>query len=292
LTEQRAAAASKNHATPVRLLDSAQIISDLLFLASDACQGRAPGSTGHQLAAQRVMERMRAAGVDSFGGSLLDRRMARPINGSSEIRNVVGWIKGTRYPSNFIVVSAHYDHLGIRNGKTFYGADDNASGTACLLAMAKYFKQHPHEYSLVFAAFDREESGLEGAEAFAKWFAAEKSTSNVLLNLNMDMIARSDKNEIFASGISHYPKLRYLVDAVQEKVNVALLMGHDTGNDLDDWTKQSDHHVFHKLGIPFLYLGVEDHPDYHKPTDTPGKINFSRYIENCNMIAMLLEAYQ
>jgi hypothetical protein len=292
LNEQRAAASAKDYTSPVRLLDSAQIIDDLLFLASDACEGRAPGSAGHRIAAQRIMERMRATGLDSFGGSLVDLRYGPPVNGTREIRNIAGWIKGTKYPSKFIVVSAHYDHLGIRNGKTFYGADDNASGTACLLATAKYFKQHPHQYSLVFAAFDREESGLEGAEAFAKWFSAEKGTSNIVLNLNMDMIARSDKNEIFASGIALYPKLRYLVDAVQKKTNVHLLMGHDTGNDMDDWTKQSDHYAFHKLGIPFLYLGVEDHPDYHKPTDTPGKINFSRYIENCNMVAQLLGAYK
>ena len=144
--------------------------------------------------------------------------------------------------------------------------------------------------SLIFAAFDREESGLEGAIAFVKNLPVDKK--NVVFNLNMDMIARSDKNEIFASGLSHYPANKYLVDAVQNKTNVMLLMGHDTGNNIDDWTSQSDHAAFHEAKIPFLYIGVEDHPDYHRPSDTFSKINLNSYIENCNMIALLINAYK
>jgi hypothetical protein len=285
LEEQRLALAKKPHATPVRLLDSAQVITDLVFLASDACEGRAPGSAGHRLASERILQRMRDAGVDSFDHSLLQL-----TSGTREIKNIVGFVKGEKYPGKFIVVSAHYDHLGKRGDKTYYGADDNASGTACLLGMAKYYNEHPHDYSLVFAAFDREESGLEGANAFVKIMQQEKK--DIVFNLNMDMIARSDKNEIFASGLSHYPANKYMVDAVQGKTNVALLMGHDTGNNSDDWTTQSDHAAFYAAKIPFLYIGVEDHPDYHKPTDTVDKISFSRYIENCNMVAMLVNAYK
>lgn len=287
LAEQRAALANKPFATPVRILDSLQIANDLTFLASDACEGRATATDGHQLAQQRILQRMRTAGVDSFNISLL-----QVSQGTAEIRNIVGWVKGKKYPGKFIVVSAHYDHLGKMFGKTYYGADDNASGVACLLALAKYYKQHPHDYSIVFAALDREEAGLEGAYAFVQKIIAEKGKENVVFNLNMDMIARSDKNEIFASGISHYPGHRYLVDAVQSKVNVMLLMGHDTGNDFNDWTTQSDHAAFHNAGIPFLYIGVEDHPDYHKPTDTVDKINFSRLIENCNMVALMVNTYK
>jgi hypothetical protein len=285
LNEQRMAQEKKPYATPVRMLDSTQLVTDLVFLASDSCEGRAPGSAGHQLAAERILQRMREAGVDSF-----DHSLVQSTDGIRAARNIVGWVKGKTHPDKFIVVSAHYDHLGKRGGNTYYGADDNASGAACLPAMAKYYKAHPHDYSLVFAAFDREESGLLGAYAFVKKMNQDKR--KMILNVNMDMIARSDKNEIFASGLSHYPANKYLVDSVQRKTNVALLMGHDTGKGINDWTMQSDHAAFHKAKIPFLYIGVEDHPDYHQPSDTVDKISFSRYIENCNMVAMLVNAYK
>jgi Zn-dependent M28 family amino/carboxypeptidase len=288
LEQQRTTLANKPWGKPTRILDSTQIITDLIFLASDTCEGRRPGTPGHAAAMQKIVLRMREAGVDSFDNSLISVFNAKPINGTSEGKNVIGWIKGKQYADSFIVVSAHYDHLGKRGANTFYGADDNASGTACLIAFAKYFKQHPHKYSIVFAALDREEVGLEGAYALVQQFNTAKR--NIVFNLNMDMIARSDKNEIFASGLSHYPRYKYLVDAVQSKTNVKLLMGHDTGNDINDWTNQSDHAAFHKAKIPFLYIGVEDHQDYHRPSDTWNKVNFSSYLENANLMALMVKA--
>ncbi len=288
LEQQRKMLASKPYVKPTRLLDSMQIITDLIYLASDTCEGRRPGTNGHALAMQRLLWRMREAGVDSFENSLVSDFTAKQINGTTDGKNIIGWVKGTKYADSFMVVSAHYDHMGKRETNTFYGADDNASGAACLVAMAKYFKKRPHKYSLVFAALDREEVGLEGAYALVKQFNA--ANRNIVFNLNMDMIARSDKNEIFASGLSHNPSYKYLIDEIQAKTNVKLLMGHDTGNDINDWTMQSDHAAFHKAKIPFLYIGVEDHPDYHRPSDTWDKVNFSGYIENCNMITMMIKA--
>ena len=81
-------------------------------------------------------------------------------------RNVVGRIDGTAAPGRYIVVSAHYDHIGVRNGQVFNGADDNASGTAALFALARHFSANRPRHSLIFAAFDAEESGLRGARHF------------------------------------------------------------------------------------------------------------------------------
>lgn len=284
--EQRTILANKPHAQPARILDSLQIVSDLQYLASDTCAGRKPGTAGHAAAEERILMRLRAA-TDSFDNSLLQTFEGKKINGTNEGRNIVGWVKGKKYPGRFIVISAHYDHLGKTGAGTFYGADDNASGTACLLALARYYQLHPGNYSMVFAFFDREESGLEGSSDFARRFSAAKGKENVVFNLNMDMIARSDKSEIFASGLSHNPAYKYIVDEVQPKTNVKLLMGHDTGNNTDDWTNQSDHYAFYKLQVPYLYIGVEDHPDYHRPSDTWQRVNLSRYIENCNMVALM-----
>ncbi len=288
--DQRTALLTKAYATPIRVLDSIQIMTDLEFLSSPACEGRRPGTVGHAMAQERLLLRMREAGVDSFGNSLQQGFTGRSINGNTEGNNIVGWVKGTKNPEKFVVITAHYDHLG-KSGEntTFFGADDNASGTACLMALAKYFKIHPQAYSLVFALLDREETGLEGAYAVVSKLETAVGLQNILLNINMDMISRNDHNELFACGVWHNPNLRYLIDEVQSLTNVKLLMGHDTGSGGANWTTMSDHNAFYAKQIPFLYFGVEDHEDYHRVTDSFDKVNKSWYLENCNMIAKVVE---
>lgn len=290
LAEQREALAAKPWVAPTRLLDSTQLINDLQYLASDACAGRLPGTKGHARAMERILTRMRSVGVDSFGHSLTQIFMgADGIEG----QNIIGWVKGTTFPDQYMVISAHYDHLGQAEDSTiYYGADDNASGVACLLALAAYFKKNPHLYSLIFAAFDKEESRFEGAHAFCEQWKKNGRLASVRFNLNMDMIARSDRNEIFASGINYYPAYLYAINEVQSKTNVKLLMGHDTAPPGYDWSGHSDHYAFFARFIPNIYIGVEDHADYHQTTDTYNKINYSSYIENCNMIALLTEIWR
>jgi Zn-dependent M28 family amino/carboxypeptidase len=290
LDKQRAALVNKPAVPPTRILDSAAIINDLEYLASDTCEGRKPGSAGHASAVERIAYRMRVAGLDSFNNSLIDTFTAgKSWNKITTGKNIIGWIKGASYPEKYIVISAHYDHLGKIGPNIYYGASDNASGTACILAMAKYFRQHPLPCSLIFAAFDREESGIEGSFNFVDQLPPPLNLSNIRLNLNVDMIARNDNNEIFICGIHHSPSLIYAVKETQNKTNAKLLMGHDKGNVYENWTSQSDHFSFYKKSIPFLYIGVEDHVDYHKPTDTYDKINYSSYIENCNMVVLLVK---
>jgi hypothetical protein len=289
LDKQRAALVNKPFVNPTRVLDSTAIVNDLRYLASDTCEGRRPGSVGYERAVERILARMREAGLDSFNNSLIQTFSGKPRNHTRTGKNIIGWIKGTRYPEKYIVISAHYDHLGKVGDTIYYGASDNASGTACILAMAEYFKQNPLPCSLIFAAFDREEAWMEGSVYFVDNLPSPLHLSDIRMNLNIDMITRNDSNEIFVSGIYHNPSLIYAVNEIQNQTNAKVLMGHDTGNDREDWTYLSDHSPFHRKKISFLYLGVEDHVDYHKPTDTYDKTNFSMYIENCNMIALLLK---
>ncbi len=290
LADQHAALQKLSRTPAPRVLDSVHMIANLQYLSSDAAGGRRPGTEGHSLALTRVINEMRKAGVDSFGNSIIQQFAGKVVNGTNAGSNVIGRVTGTANPDKYIVVSGHYDHLGkTPAGEIFHGADDNASGTAALLALANYFRNHPVKYSLVFVAFDREESGLEGAHAFVQQFIPANQI-DVLININMDMIARSDKNELFASGIFHYPALAYLVEKNRSKTTLDLLMGHDTGSQTDDWTMQSDHAAFHAKKIPFLYFGVEDHPDYHKVTDTFEKINLGRYVEASNLVALVIQS--
>ena len=157
LTVQRKALAKKLYVTPTRILDSAAIVRELKFLSSDTCEGRRPGTKGHDKAVERIVQRMKESGLDSFRSSMIQEFSGSLINNTRVGKNIIGWIKGTEFPKKYIVLSAHFDHMGKQGDKTYYGADDNASGVACLLALAKYFAKKPHSYSLVFAAFDREE---------------------------------------------------------------------------------------------------------------------------------------
>jgi len=139
LDKQWAALVHKRFSTPVRILDSAAIINDFEYLASDTCEGRGPGSAGHERAVERIVAKMREAGLDSFNNSLIQTFSGKLRNHTRTGKNIIGWIKGTSYPEKYIVISAHYDHLGKVGDTIYYGASDNASGTACILAMAKYF---------------------------------------------------------------------------------------------------------------------------------------------------------
>ena len=105
------------------------------------------------------------------------------------------------------------------------------------------------------------------------------------MNMNMDMVSRNDSNEIYATGIYHYPFLKKYVDSIQPFTTVHIRFGHDGEQPgSQDWTNQSDHYSFHQNHIPYLYFGVEDHPDYHRPTDTFNKVNKSFYFHVCTMI--------
>src|SRR5690606_17653456 len=153
-------------------------------------------------------------------------------------------------------------------GEIYHGADDNASGSAALLELARHFAASPPRNSVVVAALDAEEMGLRGARAFVA--NPPIPLDSILLNVNMDMVGRNAAGELYVAGTYHCPFLGGLVDAVAGRSGVTLLRGHDepTLPAGDDWTLASDHGAFHAEDIPFLYFGVEDHPDYHRPTDT------------------------
>jgi Zn-dependent M28 family amino/carboxypeptidase len=175
--------------------------------------------------------------------------------------------------------------LGVQKGEIFNGADDNASGTAALFAMAKYFAKNKPQNSIIFVAFDGEENGLQGAKKFVANSPVKKES--MLVNINMDMISSNDVNELYASGTKHYPNLKPLLESLAKSKNtkVKLILGHDQPNPpQDDWTNQSDHYEFHKVKIPFIYFGVEDHKDYHRATDEFQNINQKFYVNSVETI--------
>ncbi|MEO5509483.1 MAG: M28 family peptidase [Longimicrobiales bacterium] len=251
--------------------DSVRLMRTIGILAHDSMEGRATGTAG-SIKAQKFLEAEFAkrglkpflAGKYSEAFKLRGSRTAP--NDSVSARNIAGVIRGMKNTGKYIVVSAHYDHLGMRNGSVFNGADDNASGTAAILEVASWFADHEPAHNILIVAFDAEERGDAGSHAFLAMHKA--FADSVLIDINLDMVGRNVGNELYAAGTTPYPFLLTYVQTAAARAGLKLLTGHDNkGGGQDDWTNQSDHGAFHALGIPYIYFGEEDHPDYHRATD-------------------------
>ncbi|MDQ4123016.1 MAG: M28 family peptidase [Acidobacteriota bacterium] len=276
-TAQTSAPAKKAEALTSNVVDAKQLLRDVEILASDEMQGRAPDTPGGAKAREYIVGRFKESGLKPINDSYIKTfKFGRTTQKNGT--NVIGYVKGKKTPEKYIVVTAHYDHEGVKNGAIYNGADDNASGTAALFALAKYFSKNQPANSIIFAALDAEESGLQGSKKFVAEPPVKKES--IVLNVNMDMISHNDKNELYAVGTFHYPFLKTYLEKVKTKAPVKLLFGHDTPDltGSDNWTNSSDHAPFHAEKIPFIYFGVEDHKDYHKPTDDFANINREFYV--------------
>ncbi len=242
-------------------------------LSSDEFEGRATGTRGSEMARNLIASEFQRAGLRKLGSSYFQRFPVLPEgaekNGAPrEAVNVIGWAAGdTPGEGPAIIVTAHYDHLGAKGGRIYNGADDNASGVASLITLAEHFAAYPLKHDVIFVAFDGEEIGFLGSRHFV--VSQIVPQARMALNINLDMVSRSDKNELYASGTAHTPALKPFVTELGVEAPLVLKTGHDTPDwgPMGDWTAMSDHAVFHSAGIPFLYFGVEDHADYHQPTD-------------------------
>lgn len=146
-------------------LDTVLMLENLRKLSHDNAEGRRTGTNGAEAARRFIIKQMETLGVKSLNKGYrhdftFQNRQGKTIRGE----NVIGYIKGEVQEA--IVITAHYDHLGVRNGQVYNGADDNASGVAALIAMMAYFKRNDPKHTIVFAALDAEEMGLQGAKAF------------------------------------------------------------------------------------------------------------------------------
>lgn len=274
--------ASGQEKTPY--FDSALLIQTIQEFSSDSMEGRETGKVGGLKAQNYIQQRYEQLGLLSYKSTYLHSfDFANPFKKSKITgTNVIGWIKGKSAPNKHIVISSHHDHLGIRNGEIYNGADDNASGTCALLSIAEYFCTYPPACSIIFVAFDAEEMGLRGSKHFVN--KPPVPLKDILFNLNMDMISRSEKNELFICGTHHYPKLKPLLNNLDSLSATNVIFGHDSGTmRTEDWTFASDHGSFHKKKIPFVYLGVADHEDYHKTTDDFEKIDGPFYIRSVRL---------
>ena len=279
--------------TPTEIIEQSWFEADSLLhhvqvLSSDAFEGRRTGTDGALKAKNYIINKFKRLNLDSLSFNYEQDFNFNNGSKSYKATNVLGVVKGSEFPEKYIVISAHYDHEGIKRGKIYNGADDDASGISALFAFAEYFKKNPPKHSVILAAFDAEELGLKGANYFVKNPIVSKEA--IALNLNMDMISRSDKNELFAVGTRYNKQLEPAITSFESSENINLIIGHDGTDNKDDWTHSSDHAPFYNAKIPFIYFGVEDHKDYHEPTDDFENIHPNFYQNAVTSIIAVFEA--
>lgn len=281
--------------------DAGRALVAIETLSSDAFEGRRTGTPGNLKAREWIKARLTELGVAPARKDGYDSPFAAPrFDNEGEVvegTNLVAGIRGTKVAGSdakAMVISAHFDHLGIRDGEIFNGADDNASGVAALLEVIAWFQANPPENHIIFAFFDAEEGGIVGSAQFLASLS-ERERDNIALNLNLDMVSRADKGELYAVGGYHFPELVPVIDAVAADAPINLLRGHETPELGDaDWSLSSDHAPFLRAGIPIVYLGVEDHADYHRESDEFDKIDpaaFARCVDTVILMAEALDTW-
>ena len=299
-----AQAPSRPDSLPV--IDELHLFRAISALAADSMEGRRVGTPGGARARAFLLSEFAGIGLQPAVNGFTEewsapsRMVVRPRPSPTQRGsmtpppmptqspvifgvNLLGLVRGTVHPDRYIVVSAHYDHLGMRDGVIFHGADDNASGSAAILAIAEWAVANPPQNSILFAWFDGEESGLLGSAAFVTH--PPVPLEKIAADVNLDMVSRSVRGELYAAGARRWPVMQPLIDSIAAVALITLRQGHDGDRDQDDWTHRSDMGPFHDRGIPFMSFDVEEHADYHQPSDIVEHIQPGFYYRSVRTIA-------
>lgn len=268
--------------TPVPTPDSLRIRTDIAYLASDRLEGRRAGTPGNDSAAAYIARRYRALGLAAMTPtSYLQPFVARPAASAHAGRpeelptqNVVAMLAGTdpALRNQYVVIGAHFDHLGrstegaldpqagavIRNG-----ADDNASGTAAVLELARLFRASPTRRSLLFVNFSAEEEGLLGSSYFVEHSPIALDSIDAMVNF--DMVGRLKNRRLIVYGVATGTEFPAMLDSA----NAGRVEIHGQG----DGFGPSDQSSFYGKDIPVLHFFTDLHEDYHRATDDVDKIN-------------------
>ncbi|MEZ5033843.1 MAG: M28 family peptidase [Chitinophagaceae bacterium] len=217
---------------------------------------------------------------------------------TSSASNIIGVLEGSDLKDEYVFITAHYDHLGKRGEAIYYGADDDGSGTTAVLEMAEAFAKakadgHGPRRSIVFMTVSGEEKGLWGSAYYTDHpiFPLDKTT----VDLNIDMIGRTDSSRHYGDSLNYVyvvgdDKLSTDLKPISEKINqlytkLELDYKFNDPNDKNRIYFRSDHYNFADKGVPiiFYYDGMLG-ADYHKPTDTPDKINYALYQKRAQLV--------
>ena len=281
-------------------IKSEELKKNLFVIASNEMQGRDTGSPGQKKAGEYIVNFYKNLGIQhpSSMDSYYQRVPAEFMTGRSgklpDSENILAYIPGSEKPDELIVISAHYDHVGTRNGVIYPGADDDGSGTVAVMEIAEAFQAakkagHGPKRSILFLHVTGEEHGLFGSDYYSQHpiFPLE----NTVADLNIDMIGRDDpenrgKDYVYVIGSEMLSsELKVINEAANKKtVNIELNYKYDDPRDTERLYYRSDHYNFAKHNIPVAFYFDGIHEDYHKPTDTPDKIDYDLLTKRTQLV--------
>jgi Zn-dependent M28 family amino/carboxypeptidase len=264
----------------------------LTIVASDEMEGRETGSLGQKKAGKYLIEQYKKNGISSTNATkdFYQKVPAAFMNKEDnenlpDSENILAFIKGSEKPDEIVVVSAHYDHVGIKRGEIYNGADDDGSGTVALLEIAQAFQLAKKDglgpkRSILFLHVTGEEHGLHGSRYYSE--NPVYPLKNTIADVNIDMIGRRDSNHkdsnnyIYLIGSDYLSTDLYNIceEANKKSVNLTIDYTFNDKNDPNRFYYRSDHYNFAKNGIPSVFLFNGVHADYHQKTDEVSKIEF------------------
>ena len=264
-------------------------LKELLYVyASDYFEGRDTGERGQKIAVDFLRNYYQKQNIEAaINTKDYFQEMILNIRGKNvKTENVVAIITGSENPEEYIVISAHLDHVGQKNGQIYNGADDDGSGNVAMLEIAEAFQiavkeNNRPKRSIIFLHVTGEEKGLLGSRYYTE--NPLYPLKETIANLNIDMIGRldpkrvdKDPNYIYLIGSDKLSnELHEVSELVNRKyTNLILDYTFNAENDPNRFYYRSDHYNFAKNGIPVIFYFNGTHEDYHQPTDTADKINY------------------
>ncbi|HFK5529299.1 TPA: M28 family metallopeptidase [Elizabethkingia anophelis] len=290
----------KVYESSLKSISAENLKRDLYIIASDEMQGRDTGSPGQKKAGEYMINQYKKNGIghppsmSSYYQKVPSEYMSKrkKINDSE---NILAYIEGSEKPNEIIVVSAHYDHVGMNNGQIYNGADDDGSGTVGVMAIAEAFHKakkagHGPKRSILFLHVTGEEKGLFGSSYYSD--NPIFPLANTVADLNIDMIGRVDPlhkdnpNFVYVVGSEMLSsQLKETVEKANKAThNLYLDYKYDDPKDPDRIYYRSDHYNFAKHNIPIAFFFDGIHEDYHKPTDTPDKIDYPLLMKRTQLV--------
>jgi Zn-dependent M28 family amino/carboxypeptidase len=273
------------------------VLEHLKILSSDNFKGRKFSSQGSIETQDFLVSTLKVLSIPAFNNQYRHNFTQSGLFKSKHGTNIIGYIQGSHQKNEYLVLTAHYDHLGTIRNKVYNGADDNASGTAALLLYAKLLREKPLKHSVILLFTDGEEVNLLGAKAFIS--QQKKLLSDIKLNINLDMIAGSKKTKKLRFLSKDLPQIlsaqqldefSQLQEHFKKNSSAHLTAGFkrvkSVGSNINrsNWLMASDHGVFSRAGIPFIYFGVGTHKNYHSEFDDYENINKNFYLAAINII--------
>lgn len=272
-------------------IKSEELKKNLYVIASDEMEGRDTGSPGQKKAGEYIVNYYKSLGVTypktlgSYYQKVPSSFMKKWGGGNlPDSENILAFIEGSQKPEEIIVISAHYDHVGMKNGVVYNGADDDGSGTVAVMQIAKAFQEAKKagkgpKRSILFLHVTGEEHGLFGSDYYSQ--NPVFPLANTVANLNIDMIGRDDpenrgKQYVYVIGSDMLSsELKVINEAANAKtVELDLNYKYDDPKDPNRLYYRSDHYNFAKNNIPVAFYFDGIHEDYHKPSDKPEKIDY------------------